>query len=224
MKTFVFSVISFGIGVAGGYFLGHELAKKKYLKMADNEIESVKTSLKSYYEEKCVKSPEKGLKTGTLDAFKEPKIDRPKVDVPVKDVDSIDYEALKNNNNEQTAYNKYANLYKPQEKKEEPNKEEEPQMKPYVISPEEFSEGMFDTRTLNYYKDGILADEDYNIVKDIKGTVGDEALNSFGVYESDSVYVRNEEYSIDYEILFVDDTFANAAPKGVSLFPGQDDE
>ena len=96
--------------------------------------------------------------------------------------------------------------------------------KPYVITPEEFSEGEYNTVTLNYYTDRVLADDDYNVVKDIKGTIGEEALNAFGLYEEDVVYVRNEKYQIDYEILLDERAFCEVAPKGIrTTYPGDDD-
>lgn len=74
--------------------------------------------------------------------------------------------------------------------------------KPYVISPEEFGElDDYDKFSLILYSDGILADEDDNVVDDVENTVGHESLNTFGQYEDDSVYVRNDALKHDYEIL-----------------------
>lgn len=72
---------------------------------------------------------------------------------------------------------------------------------PYVILPEEFDEEGYETISLTYYADGVLADEQNFPIEDIEDTVGNEALNSFGKYEDDSVYVRDDDKGIDYEIL-----------------------
>ena len=73
---------------------------------------------------------------------------------------------------------------------------------PYVISPAEFgTEDGYDTISLNYYADGVLADDMDDVVDDIDGTVGYDALTRFGEYEDDSVFVRNEALQVDYEIL-----------------------
>lgn len=72
---------------------------------------------------------------------------------------------------------------------------------PYVIAPEEFGECDYDTESLTYYADGVLTDDCDNPVSDIENTVGLEALNSFGEYEDDSVFVRNDRLKTDYEIL-----------------------
>ena len=73
---------------------------------------------------------------------------------------------------------------------------------PHVITPEEFGE-LYDYEkvSLIYYADGVLTDEDDNIVDDVDGIVGIDSLNMFGQYEEDSVYVRNDERRCDYEIL-----------------------
>lgn len=81
-------------------------------------------------------------------------------------------------------------------------KEENVSENPCVISPEEY--GLYDDYakvSLSYYFDGILADEDDEIVEDIEGTVGVESLKSFGEYDEDSVYVRNDRLKVYYEIL-----------------------
>lgn len=83
---------------------------------------------------------------------------------------------------------------------EEDKKEDCKKMKPYVISPEEFADGDYPQKTLTYYADKVLADEDDEIVVDIENTVGKESLTHFGEYEDDTVFVRDDDLGIDYEI------------------------
>lgn len=72
---------------------------------------------------------------------------------------------------------------------------------PYVISPEEFGEREdYETKSLIYYTDKIVADDDDHIVDDVEDIIGD-ALDHFGDYEDDAVHVRNEKEKCDYEIL-----------------------
>lgn len=77
---------------------------------------------------------------------------------------------------------------------------------PYVIPPEEFGEiEGYERISLTYYSNGVLADDsDSKIdnVEDILGTVGADLKDHFGEYEDDSVYVRNDARSCDYEILY----------------------
>lgn len=74
--------------------------------------------------------------------------------------------------------------------------------KPYVIPPEEFGEieGYVQT-SLTYYADGVLVDEDDNIIDGAKDIVGEDFYKHFGEYEDDSVFVRNDSKKHDYEIL-----------------------
>lgn len=72
----------------------------------------------------------------------------------------------------------------------------------YVITPEEFDElEDYDTHSLTYYSDGVLVDEQDNPIDDIDEVVGLESLETFEMYETDAVYVRNERLKTDYEIL-----------------------
>ena len=52
-----------------------------------------------------------------------------------------------------------------------------------------------------YEKDRVLVDDCEEPVEDVENTVGLESLASFGEYEEDSVYVRNDCLQCDYEIL-----------------------
>lgn len=72
---------------------------------------------------------------------------------------------------------------------------------PYVISPEEFASSPpgFNACTLDYFADGILADS-WQVEVNIEDTIGEDALNHFGEYVDDVVYVRNERTQLDYEV------------------------
>lgn len=87
----------------------------------------------------------------------------------------------------------------------------------YVIPPEEYGEGDgYNLQELTYYADGVLADDWYEVV-DIEETVGKDALTHFGEYEDDSVYVRNDDLMIEYQILL--DTRRYADIKMLSPHP-----
>lgn len=73
---------------------------------------------------------------------------------------------------------------------------------PYVILPENFGEfDDYQTISLMYYADHVLADDDNEPIDDIEKYVGLDALNQFGEYADDAVYVRNDKFKCDYEIL-----------------------
>ena len=75
------------------------------------------------------------------------------------------------------------------------------QDEPYVIPPEDFGELGYETISLTYYADEILADERDELVEAVNMVVGLESLTHFGEYEDDSVFVRNDRVKCDYEIL-----------------------
>ena len=72
---------------------------------------------------------------------------------------------------------------------------------PYVINPDDFGDMDYDTETLVYYADGVLADTQDNVIEDVEELVGSEALKEFDEYEDDVVYVRNDNLGVDYEIV-----------------------
>lgn len=90
------------------------------------------------------------------------------------------------------------------ESKPDPADEEhptEPNPDPYVISPEEFGVNRaYDTTSLTYYAgDEVLAD-DRDEVLDIQTYIGHDALERFGEYEDDVVYVQNDRFGTYYEV------------------------
>jgi hypothetical protein len=72
----------------------------------------------------------------------------------------------------------------------------------YIIAPETFMEyDEYDHVSLTYYADGVLTDENDEIIEDVEELIGADSLDHFGEFEDDSVYVRNDGRKIDYEIL-----------------------
>ena len=75
--------------------------------------------------------------------------------------------------------------------------------RPYVIDPWDFGgEDGYETITLNYYADGVLTDDDNNVIEDeeIDDIIGKDFAEHFGEYEKDCVCVRNDRLKTDYEI------------------------
>ena len=98
---------------------------------------------------------------------------------------------------EREGYTEYSRTVKPTEKADSETSEDTP----YVISPAEFGEIEEYTKvSLTYFADGVLADELNEPVDNVEEIVGD-ALEHFGEYEEDSVFVRNDAKRCDYEIL-----------------------
>lgn len=83
--------------------------------------------------------------------------------------------------------------------------------KPYIIKPNEFGEQDYDEVTLVYYADGKFASYDTGDLMDefeIEDAIGDiDPSVHFGDYEEDSVFIRNDERGIDYEVLRDEDPY-----------------
>ena len=84
---------------------------------------------------------------------------------------------------------------------EKPGPKKVDRVEPIVISPAMYGEADFEMISLTYYADGILADFNDYIIKDIEDTIGPDALGSIGEYQDDVVHVRDENKKIDYEIV-----------------------
>lgn len=134
------------------------------------------------------------------------------VDQPVK---KIDKEKLKEDYEEKV----YEASYKKHNKDGDGEWDEaekvnpvEPEMVPYVISPDSYANehNEYAKIVLYYYEDNeVLEYEEYNLDKgddhfaDIGSTIGYDAVNHFGEYETDAVFVRNERLGNDYEVLLI---------------------
>lgn len=162
-------IIVFGIGAAIGSLVTWQCVKKRYERIAQEEIDSVKEVFSR--KEAAVSEPGEEVD--------------PSIEV-VEGPDISDYEDKVD-----------ALGYTGKEKEAE-----ETMDKPYIIKPEEFGEfSDYERISLTYYADGMLADEDDELIEDVESIVGFDSLSHFGEYEEDSVFVRNDRLKCDYEIL-----------------------
>lgn len=134
------------------------------------------------------------------------------VDQPVKKVDK---EKLKEDYEEkvyEASYKKYNKDGDEDWDEAEKVNPVEPEMVPYVISPDSYANehNEYAKIVLYYYEDNeVLEYEEYNLEKgddhfaDIGSTIGHDAVNHFGEYETDAVFVRNERLGNDYEVLLI---------------------
>lgn len=86
--------------------------------------------------------------------------------------------------------------------------------KPCIIAPEEYGEKEgYETESLTYYADGVLTDDQDEPIEDVDNVVGLGFESHFGEYEDDSVFIRNDNLKIDYEILAVQDNYSDINKK-----------
>lgn len=168
-------VLWFTAGAAVGVAVTRNFFKTKYERIAQEEIDSVKRAFSSPQQSEPVEG------------------DTEERDIYMPDpADRINYAAI-------VSEQGYADSSTPVEPI---RKEVEGVSRPYVISPADFdTEDDYEAISLNYFEDGILADEAGNVIEDVDGMVGRDSLNHFGEYEDDSVHVRNDAQQCDFEIL-----------------------
>lgn len=171
-------LLIFAAGLAVGAVAGAVMVKNKVLADAKAEIEEVR----DYY--RSQRGEVKREKVEEVKEMVEETIDR------VQDM-------IKENNSkkEYVNYNKLVNNYNPSKNVVEYDD-------PFIIDPSEFGENVdYDTMTLTYFADGVLVDDVDDIVEEPDIVVGLENLKVFEEFGATSVYVRNDIYKTDYEII-----------------------
>lgn len=195
-KFFIFLgiVVAFGAGFGSGILA----TKKKYEKRSDDEIQSVKDAFQKHLDELSTKNvPPTRRGQSKKKKEQEKKQEKsvrttPLPNDPVMD-DYIDYAA---------PYRQTSKTTKQPNTKEHQNK-----LEPYIISPDEYMDSEYEAKTLIYYADKVLADEEDQVIPNPTTLIGSNALQSFGQYEDDCVYVRDDNLKVDYEVLLSQKTF-----------------
>lgn len=183
------------VGSAGGAVIGYLFAKNKYQALADKEIESVKKVYEDHFKPK----------SGNNNDNEKP-VGNPVVE-PVKKVDEkTDYTDMYKGGNVNEELPPDILKGKDAPKRATVTTGKKP---PYVINGLQFGEfENYSVETLFYYADKVLADKDGNIIKNIDEVVGKDALKHF-VGDCDAVYVRDDENTVDYEILLSENNYAD---------------
>ena len=198
MKNLLFFVA----GAAIGSIATWKLIEKKYKDLADEEIESVIETFKNR-RPRITKDEVKETVEKVINKWKEPK-------ETVEDIVAAEGYSIENEEeiDEDDESNYIVNV---------DNDNDIEVVTPYVITPEQFGEyNEYGTKTLTYYADNVLTDEiDNPITSDEMITmIGPDALDHFGEYEDDSVYIRDEMNEMDYEILKSEKKFSEIPERG----------
>ncbi len=200
MKTVsaVISIIAaFGAGFGAGFFA----VKKKCEARADKEVASVKDSFQKHLDELSKKGMLKDVPPTRRGASKKKKEEK-------KDERNIRSVPLPNDPVAED-YKDYSAPYRSTADSKQPTKERAKKLEPYIISPDEYMSSEYTAKTLVYYADRVLASDDDTRIDNPTMVVGRNALSSFGKYEDDSVYVRDDNLKVDYEILRSDKEYAD---------------
>lgn len=183
MNSTLNNVCIFVAGAAIGSAITRKIMKDRY----EQIVREDKESMREYYERKYSVDKNEASEDET-----EPDDDQVAIE---------DYEATL----DRFGYTNYSNME---------NKEVDNVDRPHVIPPGEFGElHGYQERSLIYFKDKVLTDDDYELVEDVDDIVGLDSLNHFGEYEDDSVFVRNDRLETDYEILLDSRNYSDAVNK-----------
>lgn len=217
MNNKVFGTILFTAGVVIGSLVTWKVIKTKYEDIAQKEIDSVKEE----YTRLMVSMKKKLNDSVTY------KDDNNEDDRSEKDTDNIDDSIMTNYNEIVKSYRSSDDEENTQNEKEGEEKEEDNDgvsymEAPYVISPDDFgSVPGYNVEPLDYFADGILADG-WGVELDIAETIGEDAINHFGDYDDDVVYVRNEQTKLEYEVTRDPRTYAEAVRTNPNPYYGNE--
>lgn len=84
---------------------------------------------------------------------------------------------------------------------------------PFYIDPSEFGSEYYDKLYWTVYKDGVIADERDDIVKDPTNGIGPAIMNDLKTMGNDFVYVRNVALNVDIEIAMSVENYADVVSK-----------
>ena len=173
-------LLIFAAGLAVGAVAGAVIVKNKVLADAKAEVEEVR----KYYRES----------RGVVEEVEEKE--------EVKEVEKKEYELKDIQVKDEpktglTNYNQITKMYMSKDEFQSPMYDD-----PFVIDPSEFGENPeYDTETLTYFADGVLVDDVDDVIEEPDIVVGLENLKVFEEFGATTVYVRNDIYKTDYEII-----------------------
>ena len=193
------NLLCFVAGAAIGSVVTWKLIEKKYKDLADEEIESVIETFKNR-KPRITKDEVKETVEKVINKWKEPK-------ETVEDIVTAEGYYTEEEETEEDDESNYTVDVDPGVEV----------IAPYVITPEQFGEyNEYGTKTLTYYADDVLTDEIDNPItsEEMETMIGPDALDHFGEYEDDSVYIRDEMNEMDYEILKSEKMFSEIPKRG----------
>lgn len=193
------ALLLFLSGAAIGSAATWYFTKKKYEAIANEEINSVKEVFARKYssEPPCDCEAEKQEATIIdLQDLADKAKDKPDIIDYASKVKDLGY------TNDQFEENSETDLETAKEIAEVREDLDKRNPDPYVINPDQFGEREeYEVISIFYYADKILADDNDELIEDVDGLVGSDSLLTFGQYDDDAVFVRNERLQTDFEIL-----------------------
>ena len=192
------SIILFLSGVAVGGLSAYFITKKKYEAIVEKELADLRETYQRKKDE---------LASNAVDS--EPiSEDAPEVkNQPFQERSSLDAQRemsrLNINKPPLHDYTQYYHSDDPDAEVKEPVKYAPSTKEPYVISPDEFAHepGISEAHYVLHPNGSITDEEDGEEIDDPIGMLGVEWEKRIGEYEQNTVYIRNEKYSMDIEVV-----------------------
>ena len=176
-------LLIFAAGLAVGAVAGAVIVKNKVLADAKAEIEEVR----EYYRES----------RGVVEEVEEVEEKEEVKEVEKKEYELKDIQVKDEPKTGLTNYSQITKMYMSKDEFQSPMYDD-----PFVIDPSEFGENPeYDTETLTYFADGVLVDDVDDVIEEPDIVVGLENLKVFEEFGATTVYVRNDIYKTDYEII-----------------------
>ena len=175
-------LLIFAAGLAVGAVAGAVIVKNKVLADAKAEVEEVR----EYY-----RSARGKVNRENVEETEEVK------EVEKKEYELKDIQVKDEPKTGLTNYSQITKMYMSKDEFQSPMYDD-----PFVIDPSEFGENPeYDTETLTYFADGVLVDDVDDVIEEPDIVVGLENLKVFEEFGATTVYVRNDIYKTDYEII-----------------------
>ena len=175
-------LLIFAAGLAVGAVAGAVIVKNKVLADAKAEVEEVR----EYY-----RSARGKVNRENVEETEEVK------EVEKKEYELKDIQVKDEPKTGLTNYSQITKMYMSKDEFQTPMYDD-----PFVIDPSEFGENPeYDTETLTYFADGVLVDDVDDVIEEPDIVVGLENLKVFEEFGATTVYVRNNIYKTDYEII-----------------------
>lgn len=198
MNSNIKIITAFIVGGALGAIVTNKLVKTKYNQIAQEEIDSVKEVFAA--KQKILENNVNNIVDAKQQVARAK--EKPPLDECVKIINKEKY----------TDYSRTS--IKPKLDDRDNRDDPDTVILPYVISPNEFAEQAgYDTTSLNLFADGVVADDDDRVVEDYKTMIGSDALDHFGEYEDDTVFVRNDMLKMDFEVCKDQRNYSDVANK-----------
>lgn len=182
MKDILSKLLIFAAGAGIGSAVTWKFVKTKYERITQEEIDNVK----EYYRKK-------NGETEAADESESVEVEKDDENISPHERDVISYNAII----QSEGYSEVT----------ESGEEVADTDHPYIIDADEFGDSYeYDTDSLVYYADGILATETDDVIDDVERIIGTENLTKFD--DNNVIFVRNDLTKHDYEVTRESRTFA----------------